>query len=73
MLLHNYCQKTYRFAIERFHAMWKFRVKINTVSLIEDDFFAFDVDKHTSFDDKVEFLSIMFVNGSARRLLSVQR
>ena len=53
MLLHNYCQKTYRFAIERFHAMWKFRVKINTVSLIEDDFFAFDVDKHTSFDDKV--------------------
>ena len=61
MLVHNYCQKTYRFAIERFHAMWKFRVKINTVSLIEDDFFAFDVDKHTSFDDKVEFLSIMFV------------
>ena len=33
MLLHNYCQKTYRFAIERFHAMWKFRVKINAVTL----------------------------------------
>ena len=61
LLLHNYCQKTYCFAIERFHAMWKFRVKINTVSLIEDDFFAFDVDKHTSFDDKVELLSVMLV------------
>ena len=56
MLLHNYCQKTYRFAIERFHAMWKFRVKINAVALVEDDFFAFDVDKHTSFDDKVELM-----------------
>ena len=44
MLLHNYCQKTYRFAIERFHAMWKFRVKIDTVALVEDDFFAFDVE-----------------------------
>ena len=61
MLLHNYCQKTYCFAIERFHAMWKFRVKIDTVALVEDDFFAFDVDKHTSFDDKVEFLSVMLV------------
>ena len=53
MLLHNYCQKTYRFAIERFHAMWKFRVKIDTVALVEDDFFAFDVDKHTSFEYEV--------------------
>ena len=41
--------------------MWKFRVKIDTVALVEDDFFAFDVDKHTSFDDKVEFLSVMLV------------
>ena len=61
MFLHNYCQKTYCFAIERFHAMWKFGVKIDTVALVEDDFFAFDVDKHTSFDDKVEFLSVMLV------------
>ena len=38
MLLHNYCQKTYRFAVERFHAMWKFGVKINAVSLIKDNF-----------------------------------
>lgn len=39
MLLHNYCQKTYRvFAVERFHAMWKFGVKINAVALVEDDF-----------------------------------
>ncbi len=38
MLLHNYCQKTYCFAIERFHAMWKFRVEIDAVTLVQDDF-----------------------------------
>ena len=61
MLLHNYCQKTYRFAIERFHAMWKFGVKINAVALVEDDFLAFDVDKHTSFEYEVELLTVMLV------------
>ena len=61
MLLHNYCQKTYRFAVERFHAMWKFGVKINAVALVEDDFLAFDVDKHTSFEYEVELLTVMLV------------
>ena len=59
ILLHNYSQKTYRFAVERFHAMWKFGVKINAVSLIKDNFFPFDVDKHTTFNHKVEFLSVV--------------
>ena len=50
ILLHNYCQKTYRFAIERFHAMWELGIKIDTVALVEDDFFAFDIDEHASFN-----------------------
>lgn len=35
--------------------------KINTVSLVQDDFLALDVDKHTAFNHQIEFLSVVVV------------
>jgi len=50
--------------------MWKFGVKINAVALVEDDFLAFDVDKHTSFEYEVPH-GMKALDGKTVRFLAV--
>ena len=60
-LLHYDSQELNRFSVQRFHAMWQRRIKVEAVSRIQNQFFSVDVQLHPAFYDQVEFLTGMSV------------
>ncbi len=54
--LHNYCQELGGFSVHGFHGMLIVGIKINGISLIEDNFVVMDVNLQASLEHVIEFL-----------------